>query len=242
MEPEYHIAVVILVVFLINAGGFFLGGGLLHWLYFHRRRDDAARWKHQPKKFPTRAGILERLPLVMVNAVVINTVIGIGLWATLNGWTPTYFSLSDGPLWRAVATPILAGIWYHLALYYVHRSLHHPRVYRYVHYLHHKYKAPIWLDGLYEHPLEAAYGGLVIIAPLLLLPNWFGGWVIFLVVVGVHEVLDHSGIAINIPLLSKAKHHDIHHQRFNHYYGQLLGWLDAVHGTGYSEPSPDQRP
>ena len=89
----------------------------------------------------------------------------------------------------------------------------------------------MFLDALYEHPLEALYGALVLVAPLFLFPVSLYGYLVFFAVVGVHEIVDHSGIDIDLPLLSRSRHHDDHHRRSNCYYGQLLPVLDRAHGS-----------
>ena len=172
--------------------------------------------------------MVEKLPLVLLNTAIINGFIGLGLHLLLEGKTAATWTI-DGPM-TLVFTALLFP-WYHLMLYYVHKTMHRPYFFRRIHHLHHKYKVPIWLDALYEHPLEAVWGGIVITSPLLFMPVWAYGWFFFVGVVGLHEILDHAGININLPLLSRSKHHDEHHRRSNIYYGQLLGHLDAWHHT-----------
>ena len=89
---------------------------------------------------------------------------------------------------------------------------------------HHQHKAPIFLDALYEHPLEALWGGVVLTAPLFLLPVNGYAYLGFVGVVGIHEIVDHLGVRLDVPfpLLSRSAHHDEHHRRSNCYYGQLL--------------------
>lgn len=223
---------VVLLVIAINAGGFFAMGGALHWWYYGRQRQAAHRWKHQPRRFQSRDRMLEKLPLVLLNALIINAVIGVAVSLSLEGRTQAYWDVGAHGVGYTVASTVALGFFYHFALYYFHKAMHQPRLYKLFHRLHHKYKTPMFLDALYEHPLEALYGGLVISAPLFLFPVWGYGFLAFLAVVGVHEVIDHSGVDLNVPLLSRSKHHDDHHLRFHCYYGQLLPLLDDLHGTG----------
>jgi lathosterol oxidase len=118
--------------------------------------------------------------------------------------------------------------------------MHRPRLFRAFHHLHHRFKAPMFLDALYEHPVELLYGALVLVTPLFVFPVSLYGYLVFFAVVGVHEIVDHSGIDLDLPLLSRSRHHDDHHRRSNCYYGQLLPVLDRAHGSVLVDD--DQRP
>lgn len=218
----------IFLVILIHGGGFLFGGGLLHWAYYRRRRAEVAAWKIQPSKFQSVRQMVDKLPLVLLNLLIISGFIGFAAHMMIEGRTRATWSIEG---WHTVLATLALFPWYHFALYYVHRTMHKPYFFRKIHHLHHKYKTPIWLDALYEHPIEAVWGGIVLSAPLFFLPAWAPGYFIFVAIVGTHEVLDHAGIEINFPILSHARAHDEHHRWSNRYYGQLLPWLDAFHGT-----------
>jgi sterol desaturase/sphingolipid hydroxylase (fatty acid hydroxylase superfamily) len=224
---------VIALTIAVNSGSFLLLGALLHW-WFHRDPARARAWRHQPDKGYTRALLMKRLPLVLFNAVLLNGIVGFGLWRAFSGNTQAYWD----PLARGVPYLMLSTaaifLFYHCLLFYVHKAMHQPVLFRAVHHLHHRYKAPLWLDALHEHPVEAVYGGLVVIAPLFLFPVNVWAYLLFIVIMGAHEIIDHSGINLNIPLLAKSVEHDLHHLRSNGGYGQLLGLLDWVHGTSFS--------
>ncbi len=222
---------IVLLVVIVNLAAFFIGGAALFWAYHIRRRNDADAWKHQPRKFQTASQIVEKLPLVLVNGLILNTGIGFGFLAIFSGWTTIEWDATAMD-WRTLVIGTIAlPFWYHLMLFYVHRAMHIPWLFKRVHYLHHRDKAPMWLDALYEHPIEAAWGAVVIVSPLFLWPIWWWSYIAFFAMVGAHEIIDHAGIQIDLPLLSKSKSHDEHHRRFDCYYGQLLPTLDWLHGT-----------
>ena len=178
-----------------------------------------------------------KLPVVLLNAAILHTTLGVAVWLIWEGKCLAFWDLGERSLLYVAASSAGLFLWYHLLLYYWHRTMHRPALMRRFHWMHHRYTYPVWLDALYEHPVEACYGAFVMISPLFVFPFWAPAYFFFLVVVGIHEVLDHAGVSIDLPLLSTSKAHDLHHLRFDCYYGQLLPLLDAVHGTVHREPA-----
>ena len=214
-------------------------GGLIHYYFYVLKKSSSPSWKIQPKKWQGREKMLEKIPLILLNTCIISGMVGLGIHLGLSeggaGVSKMYWDLeSRGVLYLILSTGALF-FWYHFALYYWHRYMHvNLWLFKKIHHVHHKYKDPIWLDALYEHPVEAFYGGIVLSSPLYLWPINGYGYLLFFAIVGIHEILDHAGVKAKIPLLSEAQAHDDHHLRFNCYYGQLLSILDNFHGTVYT--------
>ncbi len=223
-------AAIVALVVVVNVTFFFAGGSLFHILVHRGTCAAVAKRRHQPNRRQTRAMILGKLPLVLLNGIILNALVGAGI-ALSPRFGAAYWHSPRHGLLAAILSTLLLFPYYHFALFYFHRAMHRPRLFRAFHHLHHRFKAPMFLDALFEHPLEAAYGGLVLIAPLFLFPVSLYGYLVFFAVVGVHEIIDHSGIDIDLPLLSRSQHHDEHHRRSNCYYGQLLPLLDRAHGS-----------
>ncbi len=123
--------------------------------------------------------------------------------------------------------------------YAMHRLLHHPHLYRFIHKKHHLFTAPIGMAAIYAHPVEHILASLlpVCIGPLLVrhtiyaqseVGNLFTWW-LWNVLVIVNIVQTHSGYAL--PCLPEAEMHDLHHQLFTKNFG-VMGIMDALFGTG----------
>jgi len=124
--------------------------------------------------------------------------------------------------------------------YHVHRALHHPRVYPYVHKVHHRYTAPVALECLYFHPVESmlqlgtvAFGPLLLGSHVALLYLW-------IVIVMFNISLHHCGHEVpcdEVPPFGSMTHqHDYHHKVFNANFG-VVGVCDWLYGTrgGYDD-------
>ena len=222
---------VVALVVIVNVSFFFIGGSLFHILIHRGSAVAVARRRHQPARRQTRAMILRKVPLVLANGILLNGIVGAGIAFSSGRWGAAYWRSSRHGLVHAALSTMALFFFYHFSLYYFHRAMHRPRLFRAFHHLHHRFKAPMFLDALYEHPVELLYGAFVLVVPLFVFPVNLYGYLVFFAVVGVHEIVDHSGIDVDLPLLSRSRHHDDHHRRSNCYYGQLLSVLDRAHGS-----------
>nr|CAB3244896.1 fatty acid hydroxylase domain-containing protein 2-like [Phallusia mammillata] len=113
--------------------------------------------------------------------------------------------------------------------YYCHRLLHHPRIYKHVHKMHHEWTAPIGIVGIYAHPIEHIFSNVIPVftGPLLFGSHFATLW-LWTVIALVNTSNSHSGY--HFPAFPSAEQHDYHHLKFNQCYG-VLGILDRLHNT-----------
>ncbi|EAW16917.1 sterol desaturase family protein [Aspergillus fischeri NRRL 181] len=124
-----------------------------------------------------------------------------------------------------------------VSFYYVHRALHHPSIYAYIHKMHHKYTTPVAFAAEYAHPVEHLLANVLpIMFPLYLK----GAHFLTVMAFGVFELweaaADHSGY--DFLKLPPAELHDLHHEKFRVNYG-TIGLMDWIHGTdvvGWDRP------
>ncbi|KAL4958677.1 sterol desaturase family protein [Aspergillus stella-maris] len=134
------------------------------------------------------------------------------------------------PGWRTLVGDFIFGLLAReISFYYVHRILHHPRLYPHIHKMHHKYTAPVAFAAEYAHPVEHLLANVLpITLPLYLKGAHFVSIMLF----GVFELweaaADHSGY--DFLKLPPAELHDLHHEKFRVNYG-TIGLMDWIHGT-----------
>lgn len=220
----------ILCTIVVNGAFFFALGGGMHWWFYQRRKAQAAAWKLQPDRaLPSWREIRAKLPLVLLNLTLFNAIVGAALWCALNGDTQLFV---DGhSVWFSLATAALPFLCFHGLTYYVHRFMHTPRAFRFVHSWHHRARAPCFVDAPYMHPIEAIYTGVALTLPMFLFPIHAAAFAFYYFVIGVHELLDHTGVRLHLPLFSPSAFHDRHHRSVRVCYGQAFPWLDAIHHT-----------
>ena len=150
----------ILAIFARNLLAVFLFYGAFELLLYIRRRQ-AGRFKYNPV-FPgdTKSDVfwfksqnVDNIIRSFGSGVPIWTAFELGvLWAFANGYAPMA-SLASNPWWLA-AIVLLTPAFHELHFYLVHRAIHSPALYKYVHSVHHNSVNPSPWSSLSMHPVE----------------------------------------------------------------------------------------
>ncbi|EFX79387.1 hypothetical protein DAPPUDRAFT_319685 [Daphnia pulex] len=115
-----------------------------------------------------------------------------------------------------------------VGVYYVHRLIHHPKLYIRVHKKHHEWRAPVAIASMYctgtEYFLLLSAAAM---GPLLMNPHIITQWVWY-AFVQLRSVNEHTGY--EFPWLPSAEHHNYHHIMSNACYSHSY-FLDWLHGT-----------
>ena len=124
--------------------------------------------------------------------------------------------------------------------YWMHRALHHRRLFRATHLHHHKSRTPTpWAAysfSAWEGMAEAAYMPVYLLAASLAGVAYIDyaifiylGWMI------LRNVIGHCGVEIHpagwVDRLTTTTHHDLHHSEGNHNFGLYFTWWDRLMGT-----------
>nr|GBN77912.1 Fatty acid hydroxylase domain-containing protein 2 [Araneus ventricosus] len=133
------------------------------------------------------------------------------------------------PFWRIVLEVAFCVLMAEIGFYYSHRLLHHRRIYKHIHKMHHEWTSPTAISAMYCHPVEHLVSNLmsVLLGPLLLGSHMFTSWLWFSLIV-FNTLNSHCGF--HFPFLPSPENHDFHHLNLNENYGGL-GILDKFHGT-----------
>lgn len=156
-----------------------------------------------------------------------------GLWGT--GIT------ESGPSWRVIVDPIAVILFYDFLYYFLHRLMHHKRLMRHVHAVHHRARNPSALESFYLHPVEL-FAGLALLNAcvwmygLVLGPMSVAGYSVLFFFHSTLNIVVHSGLqfggALMRPLDFLAKKHSIHHKDDGtRNYSSLTPIPDFLFGT-----------
>lgn len=231
----------VLRLFAINAVAVFLWYGAFE-LHLYIRRAQGTRFKYNAK-FPADAPSnvfwfksqnIDNFARGMLSGVPIWTGIQVlVLWAFANGYAP-WLSWSDNWLWLAFLCLIVPVI-HEFHFFCIHRLIHTPFLYKWVHSVHHNSINPSPWSSLSMHPVEhllylatMAYHLVIPSHPLIALYQ--------LHVAGFGAVPGHVGfdkveLTDETALDSHAYIHYLHHKYFEVNYGDGLIPIDKWLGT-----------
>ena len=117
--------------------------------------------------------------------------------------------------WLTILKEVLFAIcWQSVLEYYWHRMMHTNLFYATLHKYHHFYKSPEPFDDMYIHPLEAFGYYCILYSPPFAFEIHYMAFITYMIVMGICGVLDHAGIAFQVPLIYNTKDHDDHHLKF----------------------------
>ncbi|HVK73523.1 MAG TPA: sterol desaturase family protein [Kofleriaceae bacterium] len=223
-----------MVVAIAGGLGMYVGiGGALELLYY-RRRDRAAAWKIQPRRWPTPRARRNEILLGAANMILASLASG---WfahhVASGGASSIYFDLETHGLAFTLATTLIYFLATDVALYGAHRLLHRRPLFRWIHRVHHRWTSPTAFTATAMHPLELALYQGIVLAPLFVLPVHVGGVIAVLVYQNTIALLDHSGVNLGslLPWQPPPRFHDDHHVHFHVNFGQTLGLWDRLFGT-----------
>jgi len=165
--------------------------------------------------------------------------------AEVMGYSMLYDGLDTYGYFYLIASVPLFLLFTDYCIYWIHRWLHIPILYKYIHKPHHKWIIPTPFSSHAFHAVDGylqsvPYHLFIFIFPLhrilyLVLFVLINFWTIF-----IHD----SDMVTGHPLekiINGPAHHTLHHMYFNVNYGQYFTWADRA-GNSYRQPESDLDP
>jgi len=177
----------------------------------------------------------------LASAAIYGVPAGIVAWGwQARGWTRIYSQWDALPPWylplSLLAYLLLHDTWF----YWTHRWMHHPRVFRVVHAVHHASRPPTAWAAMSFHPWEALTGAVVIPALVFMIPIHVAVLGLVLAIMTVMGVTNHMGWEMFPRALVHSKagmwlitatHHQKHHDEYRCNYGLYFRIWDRLCGT-----------
>lgn len=124
--------------------------------------------------------------------------------------------------------------------YWTHRLMHHPKLFKHTHLVHHQSHNPSPWAALSFHPIEGFIEASVIFVITILIPTTPTAILAFLVIMMVYNVYGHIGYELFPKGTDKhwlgkwfntSVNHNMHHKYSSHNYGLYFTFWDKLMGS-----------
>jgi len=155
--------------------------------------------------------------------------------AEIRGYSRLYTNIEEYGWAYLIVSAGLFLFFTDMMIYFIHRGLHHPSIYRYLHKTHHKWIVPTPFAGYAFHPIDgflqsSPYHMFVFLFPLhkYLYIGLFISVNIW--TVSIHDANYQVPKALQ-SIINGSAHHTDHHLFFNYNYGQFFTLWDRLGGS-----------
>lgn len=226
--------------------GILVNGGIITIIYF-------VFWKFFKNKIKNfRIQLYQRADAAQIKSEIINaigtTLMGaffgsIVYFLSTHGYTKVYSDINAHHKFFAYAGFFVLLIVDDTWFYWSHRLLHHPKIYKYVHAVHHKSIDVTPYTSLSFHPLEAFIATFWILPFSFIFPMYLPALGV-LQLYGLYDNMkSHLGYEFFptkfnkswLRFLSTSTYHNMHHSKFNCNYGVHFRFWDKIMGTEFKE-------
>ena len=233
----------IISVFSISVVRYFTLAGIPFALFYLLMPDKLGKFKIQ-QKLVTKKDFIREVWHSMQSTLVFS-MIAVGLVFTpLQQYTRIYTHINDFPLWYVAVALLLSLIIHDTYFYWMHRLLHHKKLFKLAHLVHHKSTNPSPWTSYSFHILEAITEGLVLVPIVVLIPMHPLTILLFTITGFIINVYGHLGYEIMpqsfrstwaFEILNSSVHHNMHHSKFKGNYGLYFRIWDRVMGTEHPD-------
>ncbi len=213
---------------------------LLGYVVFRRR------WFHRKivARFPASREVWREIGWSAVSLVIFGLMGAVTVQAARAGWTQLYWRIGQHG-WGWFALSIAAAIVLHDAYFYwTHRLMHHRRLFRFFHRVHHLSHNPTPWAAYAFQPTEAVVQAAIFPLAVIVMPMHPLAFAIFMGWQITYNVLGHSGYEFHprwlmrSPLrwvLNTPTNHAMHHETLRGNYGLYFNFWDRLMDTNHRD-------
>lgn len=232
-QPLWFLTV-LLVVFVVIMGRYFLIAGLFHLLFYWRAPEKWHQRKINHRQYSTRQ-FRREVGWSTVTAFIFSIAGAVCAVLWQKGWLKVYTDPREYAWWWLPLSLVIAVLLHETYYYWLHRWMHHPKIFRIVHKVHHESNITSPWTAFSFHPLEGLLQAVFLPVLLLVMPMHLYVLIIQLSLMTVSSVVNHLDIEIypkkfHEHVIGKwligATHHSLHHKQFRYNFGLYFTFWD----------------
>lgn len=176
--------------------------------------------------------------------LVLSAIGFIVLFTPLKQYTLVYDNVADYPMWWFWLSVPLSLVVHDTYFYWMHRTLHHPKLFKLTHLVHHKSTNPSPWSSYSFHFIEAWTEGLVLIVLAFVMPMHPIAIILFVVSGFAINVYGHLGYELMpkwfrhsflFQFVNTSVYHNVHHSKFKGNYGLYFRVWDRLMKTEHPD-------
>ena len=224
--------------FLFLTAQYFLIGGAFYF-YLWKLGSEKLRDKKIQLDSNTKTDIKGEITYSVLFWFVVSTLLGFTEAFRFAGWNEYYYEPAKYGYFYLVFTFILFIFTHDTFQFWSHYLLHFKKPYKYIHYVHHKFRNPTPFASFAMHPLETIITSLAFVPIFFIIPvNHYVmiGYLVFLTLI---NVIAHCGYEIFPSGTAKyfvtSTQHNLHHSRNKGSFTLYFNFWDRIAGTNHKD-------
>ncbi len=211
-------------------------GFLIFYVIFRRK----FFYKKIQQKFPANSDYIRELGYSLLTMLIFSSIIVFLNSPAIVIYTTRYQSINEYGWYYYFSVFPLLFLMHDLYFYIMHRIMHHPSVFKFIHLVHHKSTNPSPWAAYAFHPLEAIIEQGIVVIFYFTLPIHISHLAIFFLFSIIYNVYGHLGYELYPKGFNKnwfgkwintSINHNQHHQFFKGNYGLYTLIWDRIFGT-----------
>ncbi|CAM6105637.1 unnamed protein product [Calypogeia fissa] len=208
---------------------FLSGGGYYFYTYWWKKEQNF------PKGSPLAIKhVLEQMVMGLLALPALTALPTFAEYIVEKGWTLCYVEIAEAGL-VSYAMHIGAYLFFsEFWVYWFHRWLHTPLLYKYMHHTHHFYWKPTTVSpfaGLAFNPFDGILQASPLVFALFFVPMHFQTYYILFFLEEIWSANIHDTIDGGFYGILGAGYHNYHHTHYKYNYGHLTIFMDWLFGT-----------
>ena len=228
-----------LIVFLANVIRYLIIAGVAYLIFYVVFKEKFSISKIQ-QKFPKNKDFFREIGYSFTTFLIF-TMVGVGLYNPMvRPYTHTYFEVSEYGYFYFFFSFFVMLLMHDTYFYWIHRLMHHPKIYRIFHEVHHQSTNPSPWASFSFQPTEAIVEAGIFVIFAFSIPIHFYVLIAFLLFMTAYNVYGHLGWELYPKGFEKSFigkwvntsiSHNLHHQYFKGNYGLYFMFWDRWMNT-----------
>ncbi len=217
--------------------------GIAFGVYYLAFRKQLA-WKKIQDKFPKTKDYRREFFYSAISIGIFSVIAWTVIMGPLRPYNFLFNDLSSKPWWYYALTFPLMFLLHDTYFYWTHRLMHHPKLFKIFHLVHHKSINPSPWAAYAFHPTEAVVEAGILVLISFTIPTHVIFIATFFLLSIVYNVYGHLGYELYSKGSNKhwfkkwmntSINHNMHHKHFDGNYGLYFTFWDEIMGTTHSE-------